>query len=153
MKTVRIGSIILAIMLFAGFSQINAQTIHEEWVYDVTCADGLWVWCLEEPVDGTVIYHVVNRFDKDGNVKGFHANVKGGKFVGCVSGTVYKTNGSWNETTMFNDNNGQQVWNYTDNTNFIGKKGQKFTVVFKGKLTVNANGEIKRDYYAEVMCD
>ena len=145
--------VIICLFLGAGLSQISAQTFHEEWVFDIECDWGLWVWCLEEPVHGTLVYNVVYRLDKEENLKGFHANVKAGKLTGCTTGIVYKIRNSWNDGGKLNKNNDQQVWNYVDKMQIVAPGGEKFTIVFKGKLIVNANGEIIKDFYVESMCD
>jgi hypothetical protein len=153
MKKAKISFILTLLAAFFTVSLLNAQTFHEEWVYDIKCDWGLWVWCLEEPVEGTVVYNVVYRLDKEGNVKGFHANLKGGKITGCTTGTVYKIRNSWNDGGKLNKNNDQQVWNYVDKMQIVAPGGEKYRVVFKGKLTVNANGEITKDFYFESMCE
>jgi hypothetical protein len=152
MKKARITFLLALLTAFFAVSLLQAQTIHEEWTYDVKCSDGLWIWCLEEPVEGIAVYNVVYKVNEEGEVVKFHANIKGGKLVGCETGTVYKIQNSWNDKTLVNKNNDQQVWNYVDKTHLVAPKGVKYTVLFKGKFTANANGEIILDNFSVDWC-
>ena len=117
------------------------------------CEDGLWIFCLEEPADGYIVYNVVTRFDKEGNLVRFHYNPKGAKLTGCESGKVYKMSDSGNETYQFNKNNDQWEASWADHMMFVGPKGEKLYFVFHGHATINANGVVTVDHYVENICD
>jgi len=153
MKKAKLTFLLMLTSAFFAVSLLQAQTIHEEWVFDVVCEDGLWVWCLEEPVHGSAVYNVVYKVNEDGDVVKFHANIKGGKFVGCESGTVYKIQNSWNDKTLVNKNNDHQVWIYNDKTQIVAPKGVKYTVLFKARFVSNANGKVILDYFTVDWCD
>jgi hypothetical protein len=152
MKKVKISFLLGLALAFFAVNEQQAQTIHDEMVFEVKCEDGLWVWCLEEPVEGTAIYNVVIKLNKEGEVKKFHANIRGGKLVGCETGTVYKIQNSWNETYISNKNNDQQVIRVHDKTHMVAPKGVRYTVLFVTKYTVNANGEVIMDIESVDFC-
>ena len=153
MRKINFTIILILLTAFFAVSQSNAQAVHDKWIIPVTCDMGLWVWCLEEPVSGTIVYNVIDRYDKDGNYTGGHFNTKGGKLVGCNTGKVYKVMDSLNETVKFNKNNESQVMNLTSKFKIVAKKGEKYIVTFKGHLTITPNGEVKVDYYDVEWCD
>ncbi|MDX2445071.1 MAG: hypothetical protein QNK30_14845 [Bacteroidales bacterium] len=153
MKKIKISLVVIFAACLFITSQSSAQVIHDEWVFDVECADGLWVFCLEEPVYGHVVYNVHSKFDKDGNPTNLHFNIKGGKLTGCETGKVYKVMNSGNEVIKINKKNPQEVYSYTEKLMYIADKGKKYIMTWKVYFRVNANGEIIKEYIEIVDCD
>lgn len=146
------STIILALLatLFA-MSNINAQVHRIEVVITFECDPT--IWCIPEPGSGEVVYNEFYRYDKDGNLTGFHYNLKGGKIIGCETQTVYKVNSTANSNEKIIINKGQTVYIYTEKLMFTGPKGVKYLATWKAHRTVNANGEVKVDYYDINWCE
>ena len=100
-----------------------------------------------------IVFNQVVRLDKDGKWKGAHFNVKYGNVTGCNSGKVYKVIDTGNKTYSKNDNNYQIVTNTEEKFHLIGKKGEKYTITWRGHVTTNANGDTKVDYWEQVACE
>ena len=81
----------LAAVLVAQLA--NAQIVREEWVIPF---ENTWVYCLEENASGTLVYDVMYKFDKEGNLVRFSLHNKGGFIVG-ESGTLYKVIDNFHE--------------------------------------------------------
>lgn len=147
-------SFLLAILtiLFATF-QSNAQAVHDEWIYDFNCEWNFFSNCLEEPVTGSFTYNVISHYDNDGNFTGWHFNVKGGKLTGCFTERKFNVIDSYNEHTKVNSNNDQYVYNLVNQFKLVGKKGEKYNIRLKAHVTINANGEVKVDYFDVVWCE
>lgn len=153
MKKLKISFFLILVVAFFATSQSNAQVVHDQWIFDITCEDGLWVFCLEEPVTAYIVYNVHTKFDKDGNVKNWHCNIKGGKLIGCNTGTVYKSMNAGNEVIKVNKNNDQAGYHYVERLMFVGDKGKKYIMTWKFNFTVNANGEQVTAFAEVVDCD
>ncbi len=145
MKKLKISFFLIFVVAFFATSQANAQVVHDEWIFDVECDPT--AWCMPEPITGYIIYNVIYRYDKEGNNTGVHFNTKYGRLTGCETGMVYKVKDVSNEIYNVNKNNDQEVWNLSSKLVYVGKKGVKYFMTWKGHFSMDANGEIKVDYF------
>ena len=132
-------------------SNTNAQAVRVEWVMTFECDPT--IWCIPEPGSGEVVYNEIYRLDKDGNLKGFHYNLMGGKIIGCETQTVYKVNSTANSNEKISRNNDNTVYIYTEKLMFTGPKGVKYFATWKAHTTVNAKGEVIVNYFDINWCD
>jgi len=65
----------------------NAQVVREEWVIPI---ESTWVYCLDEDVNGQLVYDVMYKFDKKENLVRFSMHNKGGFLTGVTTGNTYK---------------------------------------------------------------
>ncbi len=144
----------IILTLFAALlamSNINAQAVRYDNVMTFDCDPT--IWCIPEPGSGEIVYNELSRYDKDGNLTGWHYNLKGGKITGCETGIVYKLNSTGNSKVEIIKNNDQAVYVYSEKLKFTGPKGVKYVATWKAHRTINANGEVKVDYFEINWCE
>ena len=154
MKKIKITVIVLFLSAFGTFIPCNAQAEHPELVFNIKCKySTVFSRCLNETVEGILIYNEIIRRDKNGKLRGRHYNIKGGQLTGCKSGKVFHVIDTGNRTYISNDNNDQYVYNMTTTLLLVGKKGENYRTTWKGHMTKNANGDLIVNYWEMVDCD
>lgn len=142
MRKIKITIILTAIAAFFTISQSFAQANQYEMVDNITCEETSRITsCLGEPVEGYIVYNVVNHTKKDGSSSNRHWNVKHGMLTGCNTGREFKVIQSFKNSKNINDNNDQEVRIYVNRINLIGEKGEKYSIIIKTHVTINANGD------------
>jgi len=142
MKNIKITIILTALAAFFTFSQSYAQATQYESVDNITCEESSRITsCLGEPVEGYIVYNIVNHKKKDGSSSFRHWNVKHGLVTGCNTGRVFKVIESFKNSKNINDNNDQEVKIYVKRIMLIGEKGEKYSIIIKSHVTTNANGD------------
>jgi hypothetical protein len=114
MKTIKLSSVIIAMMFIAGVSQLNAQVVREIVDQDLS----QFVDCLNdgmgEYVEGVVQVNVVTH--PDGS---FTATPMGGYVIGSETGITYQAVGVTSE--MINVNNQTVTYTFINRYHFVGK--------------------------------
>jgi hypothetical protein len=143
MKTLKIGFMIFAALIVAGFGQLNAQVLQEKDLEFYFCG---WVGCANngqgEDLCGTVHQHAVTHFDKDGNISWYHFNYDKSVFIGSKSGEVFTMFGASNMGILLFSTN-----EFNETIQLRGDKGTK--VVVKTKYHYTPENEFVMDLFFE----
>jgi len=142
MRKIKITIILTVLTAFLAINQSYAQAQQYESVTNISCDETSRITsCLGEPVEGYIVYNIVNHTKKDGSSSNRHWNVKHGVLTGCITGREFKVIQSFKNSKNINDNNDQEVRIYVNRITLIGEKGEKYSIIIKSHLTINANGD------------
>jgi len=133
----------LFILIFVFFSvhYSSGQAVQDELVMNVVSDET--VWCIEEPVTGTIVYHIATHKNKKGNLDNIHYNIKGGVLIGDISGKRYRVVDSWNLRKLSSPQNLHYIYHEIDVVKFVGEKGEHFNVYFHFHFVEGPDGELK----------
>ena len=137
---------IFAIMIIAGFSQLNAQATHDH----VSQFISVFVECandgIGEIVEGTIEVLVVTD-----NAGGFVAHPQGGYITGVDTGIKYRTVGATIQRVDKVTENGATTYTYVNRFHFVGK-GTHYYLKENVHFVENSNGVVVDKSSSEVIC-
>ena len=127
-----------------------AQAVQE---FEVKPFERYYFDCLEEGGAGSITFHHVLIYDKNGSLKKLHSNIVDGWFVGAESGTVFKVVDTHKYSEQIHENNLQQTNKYQIAFKLISPaNGKSFQGYANLQLTYNANGQLRVERWEIDLC-
>lgn len=141
MKTLKIFALLCVLLVFT--TKVNAQTVVTK---DVDNNASFGIDCINEWATGTITFHQMLHYDKDGNLIRSQFQPTG-EFTGETSGTIYSLKGIWQDNLQLGTSNGANTDNSQIIYRLVGQSGPNkgVNIRFHGlwHLVFNPDGEIQ----------